>query len=478
MGLVGKASAMGAQSSVDVRAADLSFAGSSMCEEEQEPAPSQEERDPALSQEEREPALSQEEREPALSQEEREPALSQEERDGGLGHTSVPLEHVRQDLDLVLQDLEDRAIRLRDLLEEEEILSEEYRRVGQEARRHLGDARDQVSRYLEDVHSRFAHVERLRALTCLRAMRVASMSSGEGSSQDLDYESLLDSLEEDLQVVHTVPLTQVKAVLSRWVAAIRKEVENLLSTGTVREVPMAELRALEKQGLVTVAPAKCVFTLKPPAKHGDKYKRKLRLVICGNFLADEGGSLYASGVNTDSLRLALVLAAARSWMAAVSDITGAFLLAPWREHLPRYGIYPPRVVRDAQLVGEVGWLLERPLYGLRESPSAWASYRDARLREARIVLGAAVLILRPTISETELWIVLDEGTGELLGLVVTYVDDILYLGHAPIINAVHSFVVEKWPASALEWVNEKIEVRYLGVEILWAYGSPGPRASA
>ena len=53
-----------------------------------------------------------------------------------------PLEHIRQDLDLVLQDLEDRAARLRDLLEEEEILSEEYRRVGEEARGHLGDARE------------------------------------------------------------------------------------------------------------------------------------------------------------------------------------------------------------------------------------------------------------------------------------------------------------------------------------------------
>ena len=374
-------------------------------------------------------------------------------------------------MDLVLQDLESRASRLRDLLEEEEILSEEYRRVGQEARRHLGDAREQVSQYLEDVHSRFAHVERLRTLTCLRAVRLTSNPSSEGSSQEISYEDLLDSLEEDLQVVHTVPLPQVRAVLDRWVTAVRKEVENLISTGTVREVPVEEMRALEKQGLVTVAPAKCVFTLKPPAKHGDKFKRKCRLVICGNFLADEGGSLYASGVNTDSLRLALVLAASRRWLAAISDITGAFLLAPWPEHLPRYGIYPPRVVRDAQLVGEVGWLLERPLYGLRESPSVWASYRDARLKEARIVLDAVVLILRPTISETELWMVLNEATGELLGLVVTYVDDILYLGEVAVVNAIHSFVLEKWPASALEWVNDKVAARYLGVEILWEPGA-------
>ena len=396
---------------------------------------------------------------------------SQEERQDEVEGHSEPLEHVRQDLDLVLQDLEERAARLRDLLEEEEILSEEYRRVGDEARRHLGDARDQVVQYLEDVHARFAHVERLKALTCLRAMRASSSLSGGELEQEPDYEGLLNSLEDDLQVVHTVPLPQVREVLSRWEAAIRKEVENLLATGTVRQVPVSELRALEKKGLVTVAPAKCVFTLKPPAAHGSKYKRKCRLVICGNFLADEGGSLYASGVNTDSLRLALVLAASRQWLAAVSDITGAFLLAPWPDHLPRYGIYPPRIVRDAQVVEDVGWLLERPLYGLRESPSVWAAYRDARLKGARIVVDTVVLILRPTISETELWMVLDESSGKLLGLVVTYVDDILYLGELYVINALHSFVVEKWPASPLEWVNDKLAVRYLGVEILWEPGA-------
>ena len=395
--------------------------------------------------------------------------LGQAEDPGRPDRASEPLEHVRQDFDLVLQDLEDRAARLRDLLEEEEILSEEYRRVGEEARAHLSDARDQVAQYLEDVHSRFSHVESLRAMTFLKAVRASgsSMSGSSSSSQDEDYESLLDALEEDLQVVYTVPLPQVRAVLTRWVTAMRKEIENLVATGTVREVPVSELRSLEKQGKVVVAPAKCVFTLKPPARHGDKYKRKCRLVICGNFLADEGGNLYASGVNTDSLRLALVLAASKRWWAAISDITGAFLLAPWPDHLPRYGLYPPRVVREAQLVGDVGWILERPLYGLRESPSVWASHRDARLRSARIAVGEMLLVLRQTLAESELWMVLDDVSGILVGLLVTYVDDILYLSEVHIVNALHAFVLEEWPASALEWVNEKIAARYLGVEILW-----------
>ena len=99
-----------------------------------------------------------------------------------------PLLHVRQDLDVVLQDLEARAARLRDLLEEEEIL----RRAGDETRAHLRDAREQVSQYLEKAHTRFSDVESLRAMTFLRAMSTSSTGSS-ASSQEPDYESLLDS---------------------------------------------------------------------------------------------------------------------------------------------------------------------------------------------------------------------------------------------------------------------------------------------
>ena len=108
--LVGRASAVDLQSSVDAQATDSVPAGDLVAEEEPDSA------------------------------------LSREEKWDDVEQPSAPLEHVRQDLDLVLQDFEERAARLRDLLEEEEILSEEYRRVGDEARRHLGDARDQVVR--------------------------------------------------------------------------------------------------------------------------------------------------------------------------------------------------------------------------------------------------------------------------------------------------------------------------------------------
>ena len=179
----------------------------------------------------------------------------------------------------------------------------------------------------------------------------------------------------------------------------------------------------------------------------------------------EFGDLYAAGSSTDALRLTLVVSAMKRWVGAVSDITGAFLLATWPENLPKYGIYPPRIVRDAGAAQSEAWIVERPLYGLRESPRIWCDFRNRRLRRARVDISGLVLVLRPTVSETELWMILDEVTGMLHGLMVLYVDDIAYFSTPEVVKAVHSYVIEEWPASELEWITEAGAVRYLGVEI-------------
>ena len=374
------------------------------------------------------------------------------------------LSHLSQDLEIAIQDLEDRAARLRDLLEEEEILNEEYRRLGDSTRAYLMDARDQVGTFLDNVHEELVQAERAKSAMFLCAMKAGQEPTPE---EDIDYESLLDGLEEDLKVVHTVPTSQVRRALDRWSAAIRKEVEALFASGTLRRATIEEARALEAEHKVTFAPAKCIFTLKPPQTPGLRARRKCRLVICGNYIRDNSdfGDLYAAGTSTDALRLSLVLAAIKVWVGAISDITGAFLLAEWPEGLPKYGFYPPRLVRDAGLATNEAWIVERPLYGLRESPRIWCDFRNRRLRTARVRCGDLILILRPTISESELWMILDEITGVLCGLVVLYVDDIAYFSTAEIIKALHAFVTEEWPASPLEWIGEGPPARYLGMEI-------------
>ena len=393
---------------------------------------------------------------------------SEQEGTGGDRQVLHPLceslSYVAEDVELAIGDLEDRAARLRDLLEEEEIMCEEYRRLGQSTRDTLGDAREQVCEFLEGVHEELVGLERLRSATCLKAAKVTTTSA---PSEQIDYEEMLSNLEGDLKGVHTVPVEQVKRHLAKWVEAIRKEVNALLESGTLRRISLAGAKQLEKDSRVTFAPAKCVFTLKPPQEAGRGARRKCRVVICGNYIRDnlEFGDLYASGTSTDALRVSLVVAALRCWLGAVSDITGAFLLASWPPDLPKYGIYPPRVVKDSGVTEAEAWIVERPLYGLRESPRIWSLCRNERLRRARIKVGEVTLVLRPTVAEPELWMVLCEVTGTMHGLIVLYVDDIACFSTKEIIYAIREFITQEWPASPLEWISADAPVRYLGVEI-------------
>ena len=62
-------------------------------------------------------------------------------------------------------------------------------------------------------------------------------------------------------------------------------------------------------------------------------------------------------------------------------------------------------------------------------------------------------MLRPSVSEPELWTIIEEESGVLYGLMVLYVDDIAYFSTKDIVNAVHAFAVKEWPASPLEWIE-------------------------
>ena len=98
--------------------------------------------------------------------------------------------------------------------------------------------------------------QQLRDGVFLRAAR----SSEEGSGS-IDYEKLLDELEGDLDVIHTVPLEQVKCVLQRWTEAIKREVTSLFGSGTLVKICYQKAKAMERDGTLKIVPAKCVFTL-------------------------------------------------------------------------------------------------------------------------------------------------------------------------------------------------------------------------
>ena len=380
------------------------------------------------------------------------------------------LDFANNDLEIAIQDMEERAQRLRDLLEEEEIMAEQAQRLGRTVRDELEDARVYVCKYLDDVHKQLLQFQSLREGVFLRAARTV-----EQEVPAVDYETMLDELEGDLDVIHTVPLEQVKAVLSKWRQAIDKEIQSLFDSGTLTEVSQGEARTLERAGGLKIVPSKCVFTLKPPTKPGQKCRRKCRLVICGSYIArGEAGDqmdLYASGTSTEALRLALTLAAAKQWLAAIADVTAAFLLAEWPENLPKYGLTPPRVVKDSGHEGSCIWVVQRPLYGLRESPVIWADFRNAKLRQLKIVVNGRRLGLSPLITESEVWLLRDEVSNELYGILVIYVDDLMYLADEAVIKELHKEITSLWPTSELEWIGPNKTARYLGVEIKYQVSS-------
>ena len=126
------------------------------------------------------------------------------------------------------------------------------------------------------------------------------------------------------------------------------------------------------------------------------------------------------------------------------------------------------MVKDSGHEGSHIWVVQRPLYGLRESPVIWAAFRNAKLKQVKAVVRGKCLRLSPLVSEAEVWLLKDEVTGELYGILVIYVDDLMYLADEIVIKELHKEITNLWPTSELEWVGSDKAVRYLqcmGMEI-------------
>ena len=141
--------------------------------------------------------------------------------------------------------------------------------------------------------------------------RIAKISPGE--AKDYEVEPLLQSLQAPLEVVHNVSLQEVRKNVNKWVASIRKEVDALIGSGTIRPLSPEQTRELKACGL-KVLPGKAVFTAKPPSDttNGEWFRRKCRVVVCGNFLPHSRDNVYASGTSADTLRVSLAYAILRT----------------------------------------------------------------------------------------------------------------------------------------------------------------------
>ena len=172
----------------------------------------------------------------------------------------------------------------------------------------------------------------------------------------------------------------------------------------VQRLPPDEVRSggWLRRKEVKVVPSKFVFTVKPPdppaqkdlphaAREGQaNFKRKARLVACGNYAPGTGSEVYASGAAAETLRCFVVISSKRRWLLGSLDVNSAFLLTPICKGngFPVFALTPPRLLVRLGLAqeGEL-WILTHAVYGLRESPKLWSDFRDAQLLGLRFTLS-------------------------------------------------------------------------------------------
>ncbi|CAE7274859.1 RE1 [Symbiodinium sp. CCMP2592] len=301
-------------------------------------------------------------------------------------------------------------------------------------------------------------MERVRALK-----KVMKVSPAE--AKDVEVEELLKTLDGHLEVVHNVSLPEVKKYIHLWKEAILKEVNALMDSGTVTRLSPEQTRELKKCGL-TVLPGKAVFTVKPPAEAQGpaRFRRKCRVVVCGNFLPAQGQNVYASGTSADTLRIAIAIAVKMGWRIGSTDVANAFTLAPMPREL-LYALVPPTIVvlAGAAAPGET-WQITRVLYGLREAPRLWGDFRNRKFVDAVIHVGDKVVVLTATTTDENLWKATYQGEDQLQGLVLVYVDDILMMGEKTLVEAIYQWLVKDWKCSDLEWAEDG-SLRFLGIEL-------------
>ena len=277
-----------------------------------------------------------------------------------------------------------------------------------------------------------------------------------------NIEKVLQELDGELRVVHTVHQSEVEANLSEWVESLKDEVEALENMKAIRRRRGQDAKEYLAQAGVTVVPGKGVFTVKPPSKPGKRFRRKSRIVSCGNFQPKDNAELnYSGGAASDAVRLGVAEASRRSWQICTGDVCNAFLRAPVPEGT-KLALRPPGVLLRAGLAepGEV-WEVLTALYGFRTSPRWWSTYRTKTMKEGRTEGG---LSFHQGVADADTWQVKNDQ-GHIVGLVIVYVDDYLIAANHETCLDIHEWFSTTWQTTPCQFASKDSPVRFLGMEI-------------
>ena len=240
-----------------------------------------------------------------------------------------------------------------------------------------------------------------------------------------------------------------------WIAAVLDEIESFKRLGVYEEVPKGDATSHP-------LPARLILVTKPNI-HGGPARKKARIVICGNFQDVHPDEFTASKTPSyPALRMALSVASHMGWPVECWDVSTAFLYARLfgdrDTDLGGNEIYmrPPRILVETKVVAEgVVWKIKKALYGLRTSPIAWETERDTTLKNLQWVYEDESYRLLPCKGSPCLWTVVPLRPGEdpsvkssseelTRGVVITYVDDLLFTGFQCHINALTKALLAKY----------------------------------
>ncbi|CAE7562101.1 ycf43, partial [Symbiodinium sp. CCMP2456] len=284
-----------------------------------------------------------------------------------------------------------------------------------------------------------------------------------------NIEKILAGLTSPLDVTHTVHPDEVAACLEQWRPAILKEVAGI--EGAIEKLhPGTEARKkwLNTPGVQRL-PTKFVFTVKPNDKADLQkpetwYKRKARLVICGNFAVNDGSQVYAETAPAEAVRAGLAMSSRNRWCIAILDVVAAFLRTPLGRSVkdPVVIAQPPRLLEVLGISAKLElWGLLKALYGLREAPMLWGSFRDDTLQDLNTPHG---LKWKQGKVVTSWWSVLDTS-GDIAAIVVVYVDDFMICGPREIVTELGKAVRDVWETSELTFLGPESPIRFLGMEL-------------
>ena len=229
-------------------------------------------------------------------------------------------------------------------------------------------------------------------------------------------------------------LTSAEQLSQEVVDAKEREIVNLIENDVFDEV--------NDDGQPRVS---CKWVVTSKVKD-DKNVVKARLVARGFEEKTNSARTDSPTCSRQSLRMAFVTASTMKWQIQSLDITSAFLQGNSIER--NVFLKPPP---EANSNGKI-WKLKRCIYGLNDAPRAWYDRVSTELMR----LGGKASLYDDAMF---LWYEID--CTNIIGLIVTHVDDFIYVGTSQWHEEVINHVMQKFRISA----HAVGTFRYVGLNV-------------